>query len=588
MSYQALYRKYRPTSFDEVVGQKPIIKTLQNAIKTNRISHAYLFCGPRGTGKTSIAKIFAKTLNCENLQNAPCGNCHNCELAKQNAHPDIIEIDAASNNGVDEVRNLIERVKYAPMEGKYKVYIIDEVHMMSTGAFNALLKTIEEPPAHVIFIFATTEVNKVLPTIISRCQRFDFSRVAKEDIVYRLDVVCKEENIKIDPEALELIAELSDGGMRDALSILDQCIAYSEDAITLEDVRTIYGVVTKNDLGDLLNLLYEEKVDDTIQFIHKIRMNGFDLKRFTNDFIHILKNSVIFDYSNQTTLIDPSTKKIIQSKFMNIPIEFRIHLMDLLMETYTKYPYASNISDYLEAALLKSISKSYISKEYKSINQTENGVKKEEIGSDISYDITPERADISKKTKKMPKNNVDLDVKEIYDVSRETNKKEESSEFTNEKIRFSTDFLLSLLVGADRKLRQKESEQMIGMEDYLVDIEYGKFASSLLHCDLIASGENYSIIKVNSELEANEINELEENFGFEHFMLKLVGREKKIFAITNEQHKDLIETFRQRRANNTLPKAAIIELKSIVQEEKGNSEEEQLKKVFPSIQFLED
>ena len=142
MSYQALYRKYRPTSFDEVVGQKPIIKTLQNAIKTNRISHAYLFCGPRGTGKTSIAKIFAKTLNCENLQNAPCGNCHNCELAKQNAHPDIIEIDAASNNGVDEVRNLIERVKYAPMEGKYKVYIIDEVHMMSTGAFNALLKTI--------------------------------------------------------------------------------------------------------------------------------------------------------------------------------------------------------------------------------------------------------------------------------------------------------------------------------------------------------------------------------------------------------------------------------------------------------------
>ena len=187
MAYQALYRKYRPTNFDEVVGQTHIIQTLKNAIVQNRIAHAYLFCGPRGTGKTSIAKIFAKTLNCTNNQDAPCGVCENCKMAANGSHPDIIEIDAASNNGVDEVRNLIDKVKYAPMQGKYKIYIIDEVHMMTPEAFNALLKTLEEPPAHIVFILATTEPHKILPTIISRCQRFDFKRVDEHDIISRLE-----------------------------------------------------------------------------------------------------------------------------------------------------------------------------------------------------------------------------------------------------------------------------------------------------------------------------------------------------------------------------------------------------------------
>ena len=186
MAYQALYRKYRPDNFDGVAGQKAIVQTLKNAVKQNKIAHAYLFCGPRGTGKTSIAKIFAKMLNCEDHDHAPCGKCKNCIDMQKGAHPDIIEIDAASNNGVDEVRNLIEKVKYAPIEGKYKIYIIDEVHMMSTGAFNALLKTIEEPPAHVIFIFATTEPHKVLPTIISRCQVLDIKPMQKDDIMEQL------------------------------------------------------------------------------------------------------------------------------------------------------------------------------------------------------------------------------------------------------------------------------------------------------------------------------------------------------------------------------------------------------------------
>lgn len=240
--YQALYRKYRPQRFEDVVGQNAIIQTLKNAVVSQRVAHAYLFCGPRGTGKTTVAKIFAKMLNCEDPNLKPCEKCSNCQSFAAGNHPDIIEIDAASNNGVDEVRNLIERVKYAPMLGTHKVYIIDEVHMMSTGAFNASLKTIEEPPAHVVFILATTEPHKVIPTIVSRCQRYDFNKVGLDDITRRLKTVCSQEKIDVEEEALRLIGQLSDGGMRDSLSILDQCVAYCTSRITVNDVRDIYGL----------------------------------------------------------------------------------------------------------------------------------------------------------------------------------------------------------------------------------------------------------------------------------------------------------------------------------------------------------
>mgnify|MGYP004449395127 FL=1 len=296
MAYQALYRKYRPSSFDEVVGQQHVVKTLENAIARDRIAHAYLFAGPRGTGKTSIAKIFAKTLNCTG-EHAPCGKCDNCLAAAEQSHPDIIEIDAASNNGVDEVRSLIERVSYAPMMGKYKIYIIDEVHMMTTGAFNALLKTIEEPPAHVIFILATTEPHKVISTILSRCQRFDFTKVSDEEITGRLETVCKEENVPYEKEALELIASLSDGGMRDSLSILDQSIAYSPDLISLDAVRDIYGVVTRKDIGLIFSQMNEKEIEKAVQSLQDIYNKGFDLKRFISDFISLLKNSLLMDFN---------------------------------------------------------------------------------------------------------------------------------------------------------------------------------------------------------------------------------------------------------------------------------------------------
>ena len=233
MSYQALYRAWRPETFSQIVGQDAVVKTLRHQVETGRVAHAYLFCGTRGTGKTTAAKVLSRAINClRPVDGDPCGQCDVCLQLKQENSMDVIEIDAASNNGVDEIRDLREKVKYPPAVAKYKVYIIDEVHMLSTGAFNALLKTLEEPPAHVIFILATTEVHKLLPTILSRCQRFDFRRIAPEDIAERLELVCEREHVEIDHDAAMLIAVTADGGMRDALSILDQCIGRSTGVVS--------------------------------------------------------------------------------------------------------------------------------------------------------------------------------------------------------------------------------------------------------------------------------------------------------------------------------------------------------------------
>ena len=587
MAYQALYRKYRPTNFDEVVGQTHIIQTLKNAIVQNRIAHAYLFCGPRGTGKTSIAKIFAKTLNCTNNQDAPCGVCENCKMAANGSHPDIIEIDAASNNGVDEVRNLIDKVKYAPMQGKYKIYIIDEVHMMTSGAFNALLKTIEEPPAHVIFIFATTEPNKVLPTIISRCQRFDFNKVSMHDIKYRLSVVCKNEGIEIDENGLTLIAQLSDGGMRDALSILDQCVAYCSSHIDVNDIRKIYGVVTSEDIGKLFYSVYKKDVDSFVKDIQKYSDMGMDIKRLTADFIHMLKDSLILDYSENSTLVSDMNKDMIRKYFKLAPINFRIKCMEELMDTYNKYTYASNALDYLEASLLKISSYSYESKTH-IIDSDHNDFKEveEEENYETSYDDTSDDSDIIEKNTQKDDNNGVLEKSEISDVSRETLKQSENK---NNKIILNDEFVIQLLVGATKMERSIDTNKFNNIGQFISSLEFGKYAATLRNSTIMASGSNYIVVCVSSEIFAKQINEFELNYGYEDFMEVLLGKAKKVFALDKTQQSRVLDEFKERMISGNLPEPFQVHLKRKDAESENNmSIEDHMKSLFPNIEIKED
>lgn len=307
--YQALYRKYRPQNFNEVVGQKIIVKTLINAIKTNKISHAYLFAGPRGTGKTSIAKIFAKTINCKNLNNVtPCENCDSCLSFNSKKDIDMIEIDAASNNGVDEIRNLKNSVNFVPNNSKYKVYIIDEVHMLSTSAFNALLKTLEEPPEFVIFILATTELYKVPETIISRCQNFEFRRISIFDMSSRLLQICEKENILIDNDAINEISKISNGGMRDAIGLLDQLSAYTTKKITIDDINDVCGFISNEHLFEMMSLIIDNNLDEVLTKINKYNDEGKDLTIILKKIAEQLKNVLIYinasEYFDDKNLIE--------------------------------------------------------------------------------------------------------------------------------------------------------------------------------------------------------------------------------------------------------------------------------------------
>ena len=297
MSYQALYRKYRPSTLEDVIGQDVIIKILKNAVINDKIGHAYLFSGPRGIGKTSIAKLVAKTVNCLNPKNgSPCEECDNCKAINSGFNADIIEIDAASNNGVDEIREIKNKINLVPSELKYKVYIIDEVHMLSIGAFNALLKTLEEPPEYIIFILATTDPQKVPATIVSRCQCFEFHRISTKDIVERLKYICKNENIGVTDDVLERIAELSDGGLRDSIGMLDKLNAYSNDKITMEDFEKVNGIVSVEDKKKFIDMILNGDITKIIEFIDEIYDLGKDLNIFIQDLLKITKDSIISYY----------------------------------------------------------------------------------------------------------------------------------------------------------------------------------------------------------------------------------------------------------------------------------------------------
>ena len=353
MAYKALYRTYRPTTFDEVAGQQHIVKTIKNALATGKIAHAYLFAGPRGTGKTTMAKLLAKTLNCEQGIGHQCNKCKNCKAILEGTHPDVLEIDAASNNGVDEIRDLIDKVKYGTILGRYKVYIIDEVHMMTPGAFNALLKTLEEPPAHVIFILATTEPHKILPTILSRCQRYDFSKVSDEDIRGRLKVILDKEHIEFNEDAVNLIISLADGGMRDALSILDQVLAYSGDKLNVQDVLDIFALESTNEKINLLHSILNGDVSDVLDRLNNYIKKGTDIKRLTNDLLMILKDVLIYNTSSSARYLQILKEDDANDLCESLDNETIMKMINILMETLKDYKNVTAINPLFEVTLLK-------------------------------------------------------------------------------------------------------------------------------------------------------------------------------------------------------------------------------------------
>ncbi|MBO6016356.1 MAG: DNA polymerase III subunit gamma/tau [Lachnospiraceae bacterium] len=357
-SYQALYRKFRPLTFEDVKGQDHIVSTLQNQIQKQRMSHAYLFCGTRGTGKTTIAKIFAKAVNCENpIDGNPCGECESCKRIAASASMNVIEIDAASNNGVDNIREIVEQVSYSPAEGKFKVYIIDEVHMLSTGAFNALLKTLEEPPSYVIFILATTEAHKIPITILSRCQRYDFKRIPIDTIADRLAQLAEKEQLDIEPRALRYLAKCGDGSMRDALSLMDQAVAFHlGEKLTYDMVLDVLGAVDQEVFSRLTRHLIAQDVPGCIRLLEEIVMQGRELTQFVSEYTWYLRNLLLVKTSEDVTdVIDVSDEqmRLLREEADQLEADVIMRFIRIFSELAGKIRYAVTKRILIEMTLVK-------------------------------------------------------------------------------------------------------------------------------------------------------------------------------------------------------------------------------------------
>lgn len=371
MSYTALYRKFRPSTFEDVKGQDHIVKTLKNQIKAERVGHAYLFCGTRGTGKTSIAKILAKAVNCEHpVDGSPCNECEMCQKMNRHTSMNVIEIDAASNNGVDNIREIIDEVQYSPTEGRYKVYIIDEVHMLSTGAFNALLKTLEEPPSYVIFILATTEVHKIPITILSRCQRYDFKRITIDIIADRLMELMEKEQVDVEERAIRYIAKAADGSLRDALSLLDQCIAfYFGETLTFDKALEVLGAVDIDVFHHLMDVILAQDVTGAMELVEEIVITGRELGQFVVDFTWYLRNLLLLKTSEDAEhMLDVSSEQIavLKSHAQNLSVEALMRYIRIFSELSNQLKFATQKRVLLELAIIK-LCKPQMEKNYDSI-----------------------------------------------------------------------------------------------------------------------------------------------------------------------------------------------------------------------------
>jgi len=528
VAYQALYRVYRPQSFNDVVGQQHIIKTLQNALVQEKFSHAYLFSGPRGTGKTTAAKILAKAVNCEKAPIAePCNECATCRGITDGSISDVIEIDAASNNGVDEIRDIRDKVKYAPSAVRYKVYIIDEVHMLSIGAFNALLKTLEEPPAHVIFILATTEPHKIPLTIISRCQRFDFKRISPEDIVYRMREVLGSEELEVSEDALYEIAKASEGGMRDALSLLDQAISYSTEKVSLEDVLSITGAVSQAFIVKIVQAIFNENIVEALDSVESLIKNGKDPARFVEDLIFYYRDVLLYQASEENAYL--LEKAAVNEEFKELSSKmdsaFIYKVIAELNQTQQEMKWSNHPRVLLEVALVK-LAQSSTNQEsdlpYQDILQKMNQMEAElqqlkEKG--IQVDHTAQAVQTEKKQTRQSRNQYKTPVGKVNEV----------------------------LKNATRQNLETIKRSWAQVLDTLKQQNKASHAALLSNSEPVASSDQSFILKFKYEIHCKMASENNNNVrdNLENILYTLIGSKREMVAIPESEWDKVREEFLQ-------------------------------------------
>lgn len=560
MSYQSLYRKYRPAHLDEVVGQEHVVNVLKNSITKNKISHAYLFCGPRGTGKTSIAKLFARAVNCENPDQVICGTCDNCLAVADGTHPDLIEIDAASNNGVDEIRGLIEKVKYTPILGKYKVYIIDEVHMLSQGAFNALLKTLEEPPSHVVFILATTEIHKVLPTIISRCQRYDFNRIGEVDIAKRLDYVLNNENVEAEQGVSKLIASLSGGGLRNALTILEQAIVLADDQITVNQIYDTNGIITDQDKINLFDSIREQQMEALVYQIAMMNEKSVNIDRLMMDLVSGLKDSIIYSHTKSDALVNENSLMFIHYLAETLQVHERLKVIEKLLSYTDKMKFSQNQSTYFEVAMVD-VFNSFSNKNVNLNQQTELTMTAEQIYR-AENNIKPQKPKTSTQIEVIKKpapveesvpfeEDKDIDSVEEEIVIETQVLSEVSTEQTESFL--TVDDVVRYMVTADKAIRIQDDASYQEIDRYKVDLKWARASRLISGGKLVLSSHFFAVIALINEAAVREVAEQRNQIELYNFSKVLFGDEKQILAITQEMYSEAVSKFLVLSKENALP-----------------------------------
>ena len=611
MSYQVLYRTYRPSRFDEVVGQEYIVKILKNTIKNKRIAHAYLFAGPRGTGKTTIAKLFAKAINCEDFNEEACDNCPSCLAFKENNHPDIIELDAASNNSVDDIREIIEQVPYSPIVGKYKVYIIDEVHMLSSSAFNALLKTLEEPPAHVVFILATTDPQKIIPTVLSRCQRYNFSKISNLNMEKKMVEILNKEHLQYENKALDEVAMLAEGGMRDALSILEQILSYNNDGIFLEDVQRIFGLSTKEEKVELLIKIHND-LTGSINLLRQMYDSGIDPKRLCVDLLEIIKESLIYSDDQNETLLNKLSKFDCMNILDVVSVNDLLSDITYLEEALNKARSNQSFLTYLELAEVKmgGNSSKHAIKNKPAITQTVTrtvveepmveAVVAEEVKEEPKAQVVVEEPVVEKTiTEDIPNglesgdSNLGLEsdgarisitpepIMEtlVQDISGGLKAGLESGlESDGLESPVDIEYLAALLLTANKNEKVSDSIIYNRLEMYKLDPDKRKFYELLKNTDLFASGKDV-IIVTGPKLYIDNINATENRNELYRFFMEEFGLDKVIYGVEDNKRGELISIYKNLMANKD-SKSPIVQ-KPVIEKEMTN--EDKAKLLFDNV-----